>query len=65
MAVIHYTIVALQINFQGSKKPNQGKESGEQKGKGAQAPNASKALSTKKPKNQEHSYKGKERLTLE
>ena len=41
--VIHHTIVALQINFQGGKKPSQGKDIGEQKGKGAPAPNASKS----------------------
>ena len=34
--MIHQTIVASQINFQGGKKPPQGKDAGEQKGKGAQ-----------------------------
>ena len=62
--VIHHAIFALQINFQGGKQPYQGKETQEQKVKGAQEPNASKAPSTKKTKNQERNYKGKERLTL-
>ena len=36
---------------------------GEQKGKGGQKPNASKAQSMKKTKNQKRGYKGKARLT--
>ena len=65
--VIHHTIVAfLQINFQGGRKPCQGKEAGEQKGKVAQAQNASKVPTiAKKTKNQEKGYKGKARLSLE
>ena len=55
---IHRTIVVLQINFQGGKKPPQGKDAGEQKGKGAQAPNASKVPTAKRVKSQEKGYKG-------
>ena len=65
MAQIHHAIVALQINFQGEKKPSQGKDTREQKGKGAQAQNAFKVLPTKKKKTQEKGYKGKARLSLE
>ena len=64
-AVINHTIVASQVNFQGGKKPSQGKETGEQKGKGAQTQNASKVTIAKKTKNQEKGYKGKARLSLE
>ena len=53
MIVIHHTIVALQINFQGGKKPSQGKQAGEQEGKGTQAQNASKVpIAKNKTKNQ-------------
>ena len=58
-AVIHHALVALQINFNDDTKPSQGKATREQKGKGVQTPNASKAQSVKKIKNQERGYKGK------
>ena len=50
-AVIHHALVASQINFNDDPKPSQGKSTGEQKGKGAQASNASNAQSVKKKKN--------------
>ena len=64
-AVIHHALVALKINFNDDIKPSQGKTKGEQKGKGVQTPNASKAQVVKKTKNQERGYKGKARLTPE
>ena len=35
-SVIHHALVASQINFNGDSKPSQGKDVGEQKGKGTQ-----------------------------
>ena len=64
--MIHHTIVASQIHFQGEKKPPQGKDAGEPKGKGVQFPNASKVLAaTKKAKNQEKGYKGQSKISLD
>ena len=64
-AVIHHALIASQINFHETTKSSQGKATSEQKGKGAQAPNASNAPTLKKkPKNKERGYKGKPRLTL-
>ena len=62
--VIHHTIVASQINFQGGRKPPHGKDAGEQKEKGAQALNASKVTTAKKGKNQEKDYKGQSKSSL-
>ena len=39
-AVIHHALIALQIIFNETTKISQGKATNEQKGKGAQAPNA-------------------------
>ena len=64
-AIIHHALVALQINFNDYSKPSQGKATGEQKGKGVQTPNDSKAQPVKKIKNQECGYKGKAWLTPE
>ena len=62
---IHHALVASQINFNDDIKPSQSKATGEQKGKGVQTQNASKAQTVKKTKNQERGYKDKARLTLE
>ena len=65
IAVIHHTFVVSQIHFQEGKKPPQGKDAGEQKGKGAHVPYASKVPIAKKGKNQEKGYKGRSKLSLE
>ena len=62
LAVIHHSIIASKIYFQGGKKPSKGKEVDESKGKGTKVPNASKTQDIK-PK--EKGYKGRSKLSPE
>ena len=59
--------MASQIYFQGGKKPSQGKDAHESKGKGTQFPNASKTQGkdSKKVPSKEKGYKGRSKLSPE
>ena len=73
LAVIHHTIVASKLHFQGGKKinqPTEGKHQGENKGKPHSTSNATKASNNNanannKGKGKDKVYKGKSRLSPE
>ena len=62
--VIHHSIVASHIYFQGGEKPSKWKEVEESKVKGIKLPNASKTQDAKKDKPKEKGRKGGSKLSL-
>ena len=65
LLVIHHSIVAYLIYFQGGKKPSKRKQVDESKQKGTKSPNASKTQDVKKEKPKGMGFRGRSKLSLE
>ena len=63
LAVIHHSINAYQICFQGKKKPSKEQEVDESKGKDAKSSKALRTQDVQKEKLKEKGYKGKSKLS--